>query len=198
MADPHDTDEEKTTTTPRRARTSEGAVGKPVMDVSEEDDVRRVELVEIAPAASRNVEGEVLVVRQGGVNVADARQIDIRQGGIGRARADDIAVSQGGIGMARAERVSVELGGVGLAVGNEVRVTQGMAGTVLARDATIEQGGARTIIANHVHLERNVGVFMLLARNVEGNVRTVLDWRGAIAFGAAFGLVVGLVRRRRP
>jgi hypothetical protein len=38
---------------------------------------------------------------------------------------------------------------------------------------------------------------MLIAAKVEGNVRTVLDWRGALAFGAAFGLIVGLVRRRR-
>jgi hypothetical protein len=38
---------------------------------------------------------------------------------------------------------------------------------------------------------------MLIAGRVEGNVRTLLDWRGAIAFGAAFGLVAGLVRRRR-
>jgi hypothetical protein len=40
----------------------------------------------------------------------------------------------------------------------------------------------------------------LIARRVEGNVRTVLDWRGAVAFGAAFGVVVSLFRglgRRR-
>jgi hypothetical protein len=210
MPDQTDNDEEKTTVVsdpeepaegrikkPRRARTSDRATRAAAADDPAEDGVRRVEVVEIATAAPGDVEGEVVVVRQGGVNIADARQIDLRQGGIGRAHADDIAVTQGGIGIARGERISVELGGLGLAVANEVHVTQGMASTVLARDVHIEQAGARTIIASHATLGRNVGVFMLIAGRVEGNVRTLLDWRGAIAFGAAFGLVAGLVRRRR-
>jgi hypothetical protein len=52
------------------------------------------------------------------------------------------------------------------------------------------------MIANEIHVERTTGVFFLLARRVEGNVRTLLDWRGALAFGAAFGTVVSLFRRR--
>lgn len=182
---------------PRRARTSNRAVKAVAAEALTEDGVRRVDAVEIAQAVPGDVEGELVVVHQGGVNLADAHQIDIHQGGIGRAQADDIAVSQGGIGFARGARVSVELGGLGLAVANEVHLTQGVAGTVLAREVRIEQAGARTVIASHATLGRNVGVFMLIAGRVEGNVRTLLDWRGAIAFGAAFGLVAGLVRRRR-
>ena len=153
--------------------------------------------VEIIEGGARDVRAETLSIQQGGVNMAEARQIDIRQGGIGRARADDIAVTQGAIGMARGERVSVDMGAVGLAVGNEVRVTQGFAQSVLAREVRIEQGGARAVVAGRVAFERNSGVLMLFAGKVEGNVRTVLDWRGALVFGAAFGLVAGLVRRRR-
>jgi hypothetical protein len=36
----------------------------------------------------------------------------------------------------------------------------------------------------------------LIARRVTGDVRVLLDWRGALAFGAIAGLVVGLLRRR--
>jgi hypothetical protein len=39
-------------------------------------------------------------------------------------------------------------------------------------------------------------VGLLLANRVDGDVRTLLDWRGALAAGAAIGLVVGLLRRR--
>ena len=35
-----------------------------------------------------------------------------------------------------------------------------------------------------------------LARKVDGNVKAVLDWRGALAFGAAFGVITSLFRRR--
>ena len=35
-------------------------------------------------------------------------------------------------------------------------------------------------------------MLVLIAGRVEGNVRTLLDWRGALALGAAFGVVMGL------
>jgi hypothetical protein len=106
-------------------------------------------------------------------------------------------VSQGGIGFARGERISVELGGIGAAFGDQVRITQGGVGSVVAREARIEQAVVRTVVANEVHAERTTGVLVLLARRVDGDVRTLLDWRGALAFGAAFGIVSSLLRRRR-
>jgi hypothetical protein len=99
--------------------------------------------------------------------------------------------------MARADRISVELGGIGAVLGGEVSLTQAGAGSVVARDARIEQSVVRSLIANSVHIERATGVVFLVARRVDGNVRTLLDWRGALAFGAAFGILSGLVRRLR-
>jgi hypothetical protein len=148
-------------------------------------------------SAGRPFHADALTIRQGGVEEATAGAIDVHQGGIGRARADDIAISQGAIGFARGDRVSVEMGAIGGAIGGDVRITQGAAGTILARDVRIEQAGIRTIIANHVHIERTTGVLFLIARRVDGDVRAVLDWRGALAFGAAFGIVASLFRRRR-
>lgn len=153
--------------------------------------------LELVGQGAERINADSLSLRQGGINVAEARQIDLRQGGITRAQADDIAVTQGGIAMARGERVSVEIGAVGLAVGGEVRLTQAVAGSILAREVRIEQGGARTIVASHATFERASGTVMLIAARVDGDVRTILDWRGALAFGAAFGLVAGLVRRAR-
>jgi hypothetical protein len=42
-------------------------------------------------------------------------------------------------------------------------------------------------------------VLVMIAQQVSGEVRPLLDWRGALAFGAAFGLVSGLMKlvRRR-
>ena len=53
------------------------------------------------------------------------------------------------------------------------------------------------MIANEVQADRTTGVLILLARRVDGDVKTILDWRGALAFGAAFGIVSTLLRRRR-
>lgn len=136
-------------------------------------------------------------IREAGAQEVNAVNVDVSRGGIGRARAVDIAVSQGGIGMARGDRVSVEMGAIGAALGGEVRVTQGAVGSVLARDVRIEQSAVRSVIANNVVFERTTGVLFLLARRVEGDVRVLLDWRGAVAFGAALGVVMSVFRRRK-
>ena len=148
-------------------------------------------------ATARPVSGELVTIHGAGADVVTATNIDVQRGGIGRARATDIAVSQGGVGLARADRVSVELGGIGAALGGEVSITQGAAGSIFAREARVEQSVVRTLVANQVHVERATGVVFLLARRVDGNVRAILDWRGALAFGAAFGVVSGLLRRGR-
>ncbi len=141
--------------------------------------------------------GTVTRLEQGGLPEASADTIEVRQGGIGRASAQDISVSMGGIGMARADRVSVELGGIGAAFAGEVDIRQGAVNAVVAREVELEQAFVQTIVAANVEIEERTTVLVLIAGRVEGSVRTILDWRGALAFGAAFGALFALVRRRR-
>ena len=186
---------------PRRSRVSEkadriaaNADGPATAEPSNGHLEGELHLVE---RGAHDVNVGTLTIHQGGVNNAQARAIDIHQGGISRAEGGDIAVTQGAIAIARGDRVSVEMGAVAVAVGGDVSVLQGFARSVVARDVRIEQGGARTILAGRATFGQNSGAFMVIAGRVDGTIRTVLDWRGALAFGAAFGLVVGLVRRTR-
>jgi hypothetical protein len=102
----------------------------------------------------------------------------------------------GGVGLARADRVNVELGGLGVAFAREAQLTQGVARTVVAQDVRVEQGLVGSMLAGRATFDRQSGVLMLIAGRVEGPVKTILDWRSALAFGAAFGLLWGIVRRR--
>jgi len=52
----------------------------------------------------------------------------------------------------------------------------------------IGQGGAGSVVAAKRDIEKQSGTVLVIARRVEGNVRTMLDWRGALAFGAALGI----------
>ena len=100
----------------------------------------------------------------------------------------------GGIGAARADKLSVEFGSVGASLAGEMRLTQGFAGAVAARQATIEQGLVRTLIAQQVTINRPTGVLVMIAQRVSGDVRPVLDWRGALVAGVGFALVTALLR----
>ena len=137
-----------------------------------------------------------LSVQQGGIGNVTAGAVDVQQGGIGIADATDIAVSQGGIGVARGERVSVEMGAIALSLGEQARVSQGYVNTIIARDAAFEQGMVGTIVAADVEVRGPSFVGILLAQRVEGDVRALLDWRGALVGGAVLGIVLGLLRRR--
>ncbi len=138
-----------------------------------------------------------LRIERGGIEHATAQQVEVRMGGIGQLEADEVFVSWGGVGAARAKQVGVEFGSVGAALAGELRVSQGSVGVAAAREAVIEQSFVRTLIAQDVRITRPSAVLLLLAARVEGSVRPVLDWRAALAFGAAFGLVSALVRRAR-
>ncbi len=76
-------------------------------------------------------------------------------------------------------------------------MTQGFAGSIAAREATLEQGIVRTLIAQRVTVNRPSAVVVMIAQHVSGDVRPLLDWRGAIVAGAAFGLVTAIVKAAR-
>jgi hypothetical protein len=152
---------------------------------------------EQAPRPNGGTRPESMTITQGGVQSASADSISVRQGGIVRADAQDIAITMGGIALGRADRISVELGGMGAAIGREVHLTQGGAQLVLGRDVAVHQSFVQSVAAGSVRFDRPSIVVFLLARRVDGSVRTLFDWRSAIVFGSVAGLVMSVFRRRR-
>jgi hypothetical protein len=146
------------------------------------------------PRWRRGGSGAVQIGQAGAREVA-AERIEIRQGGAGRAEATEISVRQGGIGLAQAERISLEMGAIGAAVGSQVEVRQGLSRLTAARESVrMEQSGALAVLANRVEVGRQSGVVFLFARNVEGDVRPLFDWRAGLAFGAGAALVATATR----
>jgi hypothetical protein len=123
--------------------------------------------------------------------------ITVERGGLGSVHAREVVVSCGGIGAARAETISVELGGIGAAMAREIRLSQGAAQAVVAGNARFEQAFVRSVLAGRVEMGQGAMAGVVIAGRVDGQVRTLLDWRGALALGSALGLVWALFRLRR-
>jgi len=145
-----------------------------------------------------SVDVDELNLQQGRIGTAMARAITVRQGAIGRVTAENVLLTQGAIGGARTRELSVELGALGGAIAGEARVRQSYVQGIVAREVSLEQAGVRTVIANHVTMGRQSGALVVLARTVDGDGRALLDWRGAMALGAAFAVLTALLRGRRP
>jgi len=90
--------------------------------------------------------------------------------------------------------VSVEFGSIGAALAGEARVSQGYAGLIVAREATVEQALVRTMIAQRVTINRPSAVLILIAQRVDGSVRPLLDWRGALAAGLGVAAITAVAR----
>jgi hypothetical protein len=130
-------------------------------------------------------------------SIIAADRVDVRLGAVGRVDATELSVHQGAVGGARADRVTVDQGALGGAIAREVTVSQGVARTLLAQEAHVEQSFVRTLVASEVRTDGPTGIGILIARRVVGDVKVLLDWRGALAFGVAAGVVAGLLGRLR-
>ena len=156
----------------------------------------RAERVDITQGGLHDVHAGSITLSEGGITTATADAIDIQQGGIVHATATDIAVMNGGIVLAQAETVSLDRGfAVGM-IGDDARVVQSAANFVGGRDTTIDQSLVVSAVAEKVTMRQPSLVGVLIANRVEGTVRPILDWRGALVLGVAFALVARLIRRR--
>lgn len=125
----------------------------------------------------------------------EAENVELSLSAVGMVEASDVQFTKGAMGAARADSVSVDQGALGVALADKVEVSRGYARTIIARQVQLDRAAARVVVAADVKAERTAVMF-LVARRVAGDVRVLLDWRGAIAFGAVAGTLIGLLRRR--
>lgn len=115
---------------------------------------------------SGDVRAENVTITQGGARDIVATTVSITQGGAAQVRADHMNLSQGGVALAKTGDLTVADGGSAFAV--------------LSDHATVNEGG---------------NVLVLLAGEVSGDARPLLDWRSALALGAGLVVAWRLVRR---
>ncbi|MEO6349772.1 MAG: hypothetical protein ABIP53_03895 [Candidatus Limnocylindrales bacterium] len=137
-------------------------------DDDEADAQAAADNLELNNEGARDIDATNVSITRGGARDIDATTVTINQGGAARIRADHLSISQGGVGLARTDELTLHEGGTAFAV-----------------------------VADSATFDRESSVFMLIAGSTNGDVRPVFDWRAAAAFGAAFGLVLSLLRRGR-
>ncbi len=98
--------------------------------------------------------------------------------GVPNVQAEVVHVTQGGVGRATARQLTVTEGGVGLARGETITVTNGGVGVMLTRQGRLE----------------NANVVLLVAREVSGDARVLLDLRAAVVVGGVVASGLWLVR----
>jgi hypothetical protein len=119
------------------------------------------------------------------------------RGAIGGVRATDVTARLAAIGGVAANHVSVEKGGVQGILARDATVRQGIVRGVVAQRVHVEQSMVRVVLANTVEAGPSTGILFAVARRIDGDAKILLDWRGALAFGASLGAFLALIRFSR-
>ncbi|HTS15164.1 MAG TPA: hypothetical protein VMH24_05830 [Candidatus Sulfotelmatobacter sp.] len=115
--------------------------------------------------------GPPTTLEQVSLETLTAEQAQITQGAVAHAQVRDLTMHQGALAL-------VESSG-------HVRIDQSAVGAVMGEQVELGQGAT---------------TFLVLAREVHGDTRPLIDWRGALAIGAGMGLIrllLGGLRRGR-
>ncbi|MEP7134035.1 MAG: hypothetical protein ABI904_03790 [Chloroflexota bacterium] len=149
------------------------------------------QVTNISHADVRNVRAEMVRMHEADAENIIAQEVELQQSAVANVKAEHFSAHQSAIGMLNAKDVSVEESAVGF-VQAEKMSAGGYTGVVVAGSADIQHGMAVFVAGRDVHVsEARTGI--LLARNVNGNVTTLLDTRGALIVGLVSGLFAGLM-----
>ncbi len=162
-----------------------------MIEPEEQPEFDSPQVTNISQAEVHNVRAELVRMHQADAENIVAQQVELQQSAAANVKANHINMHQSAIAMANAQEVSVASGAVGF-VQAEKMSASGYTGVVLAGSAEVQHGMAVLVAGRDVHVTES-RTSILLARNVSGNVTTLLDTRGALIMGLVSGLFAGLM-----
>lgn len=154
-------------------------------EISEKElEIIEGEFIKISQSTVRNVEGGHVEMEQVCALSVDGEKIEAVQSVAGMISGSDITVDQG---------LSM------IVAGSNTQLKYSCVPLSLTRyNASVKKSAAGIIAANTVKAENSAAVFVL-AKNIDGNINTLLDWKSAAALGGVLGGIWGLftlLRRR--
>lgn len=162
-----------------------------MIEPEELPEIESPQVTNISQADVQTIHAELVRMHQADAETIIAQEVELQQSAAANVKAEHFSAHQSAIGMLNAKDVSVEESAVGF-VQAEKMSAGGYTGVIVAGSADIQHGMAVFVAGREVHVnEARTGI--LLARNVQGNVTTVLDTRGALLVGLVGGLFAGLM-----
>ncbi|MEP7360775.1 MAG: hypothetical protein ABI744_04270 [Chloroflexota bacterium] len=114
----------------------------------------------------------------------------------GDVRAENVTLSQGGARDIQATTVSITQGGAAQVHADQMSLSQGGAAIVHADSFTLNDGGtAFAVMADQATVNEGSNVLLLIAGEVNGDARPLLDWRSALALAGGLVIAWRLIRR---
>lgn len=161
------------------------------MSVSAPEDVEVPQVVNLSNVTAENVRAELVRASQSVIHKLEAEEADASNTVLGAVSAGYFSGRRVVLGAVQSPQAEVREAYVGGVRGGTVSLS-GKAGVMVASSIQSPQVNALLAAGARVQAE-TIRAGVLLGRNVNGNVQTLLDTRGALLVGVAGGVVAGLV-----
>jgi hypothetical protein len=145
------------------------------------------------------VEAEFMNIRQSTVRSVEGGHIELQQVGALSIDGERVEVTQGASVLMRGANLSLNQSIGILTAGNTTNLNFSFAPVAVSGDvAVVNKSAAGVIAAKEINSDNSTSILMI-GKNINGNVTTLLDWRSALALGAVAGGIFGLfsIFRRR-
>ena len=169
-----------------------GKISPAMIEPEELPEIDSSQVTKLSHVDVQTIRAELVRMHQADAETIIAQEVELQQSAAANVKADRFSAHHlSAVGILNAKEASVENGLVGF-VQAEKMSAGGYTGAVLAGSAEVQHGMAGFVAGRDVHVnESRTGI--LLARNLYGNVTTVLDTRGVLIVGLVSGLFAGLM-----
>lgn len=162
-----------------------------MIEPEELPEVDESQVTDISQAEVKSVHAESVRMHQADAELIDAATVQLEQSAAANVKAEKLHAHQSALVTVNAGEVLVEEGAVGYVQAEKVSVS-GVTGVVVAGSAEVHHGMAGFVAGRDVHVQES-RTAVLIARNITGDVTTLLDTRHALIAGLIGGLFAGLM-----
>lgn len=139
------------------------------------------------------IEAEFVNIKQSTVRAVEGGHIELQQVGALRIDGERIEVTQGAAVVLRGSDVTMNQSISAVTAGSNTALNFSLSPLTISKgEASVNRSAIGIMAARDIKAENSASLLMI-ANKVEGNVTTLLDWRSALALGAVFGGVWGLL-----
>ncbi len=146
---------------------------------------------EISEEELNIVDAEIVKMRQCTVRSVEGGHIEMEQVGAISIDAERLEASQTASMMIQGKDLNLDQSISCITISNNVGLGYSLSPVILSRSHADVRDSATGIMVGNKVTSNNTKTLLLLANRVEGDVKTILDWKSAISLGAVIGGVLG-------
>ena len=135
--------------------------------------------------------------RQTTVENLSGHALSLDECSVNSAQAETLISHLSAMGQVHGERLEAQASAIGALQAQSVSMRGSAAGAVQAEQITVSGSAAGTVLSNEVNVKGDTTIGLLIARQVNGTVRPLLDLRGVLFLGLVIGLVLTLATRKQ-